>query len=251
MSGINQLGDNVETAQVTGVIHIKEIYYADLMRLSARFPEIRIDAERINCVVRFLNDGVLIGEPQIIIKGNDAIAPATPSRAATQQYYYTFRAWDKDYHNVQSDLDINALYDEHLQQYQVRFHLQSDRLDPIPSQTVYYGSFAAKPEDPVISGAGFLGWFLDKAGVNKFNFGDPIVDDTDLYASWRDDTDPQFVELKQVAFNQIEFTLQDNVAIVAYAVTDVDSAPNAWIDIEPTIEYKHVYTIPHAGHFWI
>ena len=251
MSGINQLGDNVETAQVTGIIHIKEIYYADLMRLSARFPEIIIDAERINCVVRFLNDGVLIGEPQIIIKGNDAIAPATPSRAATQQYYYTFRAWDKDYHNVQSDLDINALYDEHLQQYQVRFHLQSDRLDPIPSQTVYYGSFATKPEDPIISGAGFLGWFLDKAGVNKFNFGDPIVDDTDLYASWRDDTDPQFVELKQVAFNKIEFTLQDNVAVVAYAVTDVDSAPNAWIDIEPTIEYKHVYEIPRAGHFWI
>ena len=87
MSGINQLGDNVETAQVTGVIHIKEIYYADLMRLSARFPEIVIDAERINCVVRFLNDGVLIGEPQIIVKGNDAVAPATPSRAATQQYY--------------------------------------------------------------------------------------------------------------------------------------------------------------------
>lgn len=220
--------DGVEAdihTSVTGIISIDEINYSDYAVLLNRYPGVKIKAETIKCAVKFYNDGIQWGEEQIVNQGEDAIAPAIPTRQENQQFYYTFREWDQSFENVQTDLNINAVYDEHLQQYQVNFHTQSTRPAPIPSQTIYYGETAVEPPAPSIIGAQFLGWFLDKAAAVPFTFDTPILDDTELYAGWRDEDDPTFVKVIHESHNRIEFTLQDNVGIGAYAVTMTDAEP--------------------------
>ena len=54
----------------------------------------------------FDDDDTQIGETQIINYGEDAEAPADPSREG-----YTFTGWDTDWTNVKSDLNIKATYE--------------------------------------------------------------------------------------------------------------------------------------------
>ena len=51
-------------------------------------------------------DGTILSE-QVVDFGTDAIAPTTPVREG-----YTFKGWDKDFSNVQSDLTITAQYEK-------------------------------------------------------------------------------------------------------------------------------------------
>ncbi|MBQ8831861.1 MAG: InlB B-repeat-containing protein, partial [Paludibacteraceae bacterium] len=51
-------------------------------------------------------DGTILSE-QVVDFGTDAIAPTTPVREG-----YTFKGWDKDFSNVQSDLIVIAQYEK-------------------------------------------------------------------------------------------------------------------------------------------
>ncbi len=62
--------------------------------------------------VQFMADGVLIGEVQTVISGNDATAPATPTKAPDATKHYTFKEWDKAYTNITADTTINAVWSD-------------------------------------------------------------------------------------------------------------------------------------------
>ena len=93
MSGYDAYGRHTEKAQVTGTIHIDEIYYKDYVELTARYPEIIIDVKdnKIKCVVEFYNEDVLFNRQEVYIN-NAAVDPGVPEKAPTQQYYYTFNS---------------------------------------------------------------------------------------------------------------------------------------------------------------
>lgn len=145
MKGKDAKGDTVSKAQVTGTIHIDHILYSDYIELSARYEEIVIDAKHIICIVNFYNESKL-HDMQNVEMGKSAETPEIPVKASTQKNYWTFNSWDKDFSNVQSDLDIHAIYDEHIQVYTVTFHPESRATVTPDHEDIEYGSYAYEPE---------------------------------------------------------------------------------------------------------
>ena len=52
------------------------------------------------------------------------------------------------------------------------------------AQTIEAGHSAIRPSDPAVNGWTFVGWYLDAACTNAFNFSAPINSDITLYAKW-------------------------------------------------------------------
>ena len=57
--GVTFEGETVDKAQVTGNIYIDEISYSNYVELSARYPEVKINAKRIICTVIFKNENTI------------------------------------------------------------------------------------------------------------------------------------------------------------------------------------------------
>lgn len=54
----------------------------------------------------------------------------------------------------------------------------------VTSQTVQSGQKATRPQDPTREGFTFDDWYADTLFTTKFNFDDPIVGQTTIYAKW-------------------------------------------------------------------
>lgn len=104
-------------------------------------------------------DGNLL-KAQTIEKGKDATPPTPPEIKG-----YEFDRWDKDFRNVQSDLDVTAVYKEILvpsEKYTVRFLDRNGKL--LKEEIVEKGRDATAPNPPSITGYTFIGW--DKTYTN-------------------------------------------------------------------------------------
>lgn len=117
--------------------------------------------------VRFFLDDTVISS-QTILAGEDAAAPEEPYLEG-----FTFIGWDTDFTNVQSDLEIIAVFEEIVVTYTVRFRDHNGFI--LSTQTVYEGQNAELPETPTREGYEFTGW--DKAHTT-------ITSDLDIYAQY-------------------------------------------------------------------
>lgn len=99
-------------------------------------------------------DGAVL-KTQIVKQGQDATAPADPTREG-----YTFTGWNKAFTNVQSDLTINAVYEQN--EYTVTFCDWNGTV--LKTETVKWGQDATAPANPTREGYTFTGW--DKAFTN-------------------------------------------------------------------------------------
>ena len=54
----------------------------------------------------------------------------------------------------------------------------------VASQTVEEGAKPVRPEDPTKDGFTFIGWYTDKDFTAEFDFDEPVVADTTVYARW-------------------------------------------------------------------
>jgi hypothetical protein len=89
-------------AQVTGIINIDTISYKNYIELTARYPEVTINAKQIISTVQFYNDERLyktvnvaleteLNEAKkLIIKSNTVSAPLNPTKDSIQSHYYIF-----------------------------------------------------------------------------------------------------------------------------------------------------------------
>ena len=76
LHGLDSKGDYLPKAQITGTIHIATIPYAEYVRLSAMFPEVTIEPDRIICTVTFYAaDNRTIIKQQNITQGGNASFP--------------------------------------------------------------------------------------------------------------------------------------------------------------------------------
>ncbi len=97
-------------------------------------------------IVTFVDyDGTIL-KTQAVAAGNSATAPATPTRAATAQYTYTFKGWDKSFTNIQADTTVTATYSSKLNSYTVKFVDYDGTV--LSTQTVEYGKSATAPATP-------------------------------------------------------------------------------------------------------
>ena len=112
--------------------------------------------------VTFVNEGTVI-KTQNVNRGDNATAPANPTKAADAQYTYTFSKWDKDFTGVRSNLTVNAVYTKTVNKYTVTFKDWDDSI--ISTQTVAYGSAATAPANPTRTGYTFSKWDKDFSNI--------------------------------------------------------------------------------------
>ena len=252
LKGLDAKGDDTEKAQITGKIYIDEISYQLYTELSKKY-QIDIIAKEIICTVNFYNEGILF-DSQGIIQGNSAVLPAIPEKASTQEFYYTFNSWDKSFENVQTDLDINAIFDQHIQQYTVTFDTGSTLISVTPeAETVDYGSLISIPTlGNIPENVTFLGWF--KENGTDWDFAeDRIYANIILYAHWLDAGVPS-VKLARQNYNTFNYTCEDNLGITGWAVSKNNTeTPAAWQSVKSVTPFIGSYKITSTGeyYFWV
>ncbi len=136
--------------------------------------------EDVGFTVTFYVDGAEY-DKQTVEAGGYAVEPADPVKAGA-----VFMGWFEpgaiapfDFETpITQDVALNALFEPFLEEFTVTFYVDVNVYD---EQTVPFGGFAIEPEDPVLAGATFIGWFLEGAG-EPFDFETPITQDLDLHA---------------------------------------------------------------------
>ena len=98
----------------------------------------------------------------------------TPTKAADEQYTYTFAGWTPEVVAVTGDATYTATFDKTVNEYTVTFYVNGE---VVSEQTVAYGEAAEAPADPEIAGKTFTGWDV------KF---DNITGDLDVKALFDD-----------------------------------------------------------------
>lgn len=147
-------------------------------------------------------------------------------------------------------MDINAVYDQHVQVYKVTFHPESQAIVTPESEDIEYGSLAYQPElSNIPEGVSFLGWFYEDGSQFDFNR-DVVLANVDLHAKWHDPSAPTVTIIRK-SFDTFSYEGTDNVGIVGYAITRTDEKPTKWIDIESTVDFKGEYKIDDDGYWFI
>lgn len=133
--------------------------------------------------VTFDTDGGSTVDSQQVRVGTTAEEPAAPTKAG-----YVFDKWYAD-SAFTTAFDFSApitadttVYAKFIELFTVTF--DTDGGTAIPDQQVADGSKATKPADPTKSGYTFVDWYKEAAFTNLFDFDDPIVADTTIYAKF-------------------------------------------------------------------
>ena len=112
--------------------------------------------EHAKYTVTFVDFDGNVLKSEVVYVGKDATAPADPSREN-----YDFAGWNKAFTNVQGDLTVQALYNEHAK-FTVTFLGKDGQV--LKSEVVYIGKDATAPSAPAVENFDFAGW--DKAFAN-------------------------------------------------------------------------------------
>ena len=168
------------TIEEDGYIYVFTGWDTDFTNIQSDTPVFALYEEQevvVTYTVTFVNyDGTVL-KRQTVEEGKSATAPGTPTRPSDAQYSYTFKAWDKSFSKVTSDLTVTATYNQTLNKYEVTFKDYDGTV--LKEQTVEYGSAATAPADPTRDGYIFSGW--DKEFLN-------ITGNTTVTAQYKDAT---------------------------------------------------------------
>ena len=105
--------------------------------------------------------------------GSSATAPEDPKKEG-----YNFKNWDKEFNEVKSNLIVNAVFEA--KTYDIKYYDGTTELDLQPKKLTYGEAF----DCPTFTADGFVfaGWFTDSAYQLKYNPGEAVNSDLDLYA---------------------------------------------------------------------
>lgn len=133
MRGLDENGNNVDTAQVYGTITgLGSITGSWLASIQARYPGLTIQAQHITSYLYYRSwDGSTLLNTETIQDGGNGTYSGTPARAATAQYNYTFIGWntqtdqyeadDNCTKNVVTDRTVYAAYSRAIKTYTATF----------------------------------------------------------------------------------------------------------------------------------
>ena len=276
-------------AQVTGIINIDTISYKNYIELTARYPEVTINAKQIISTVKFYNDNVLystVNVPlnttldaanKLTIVGKKIYTPLNPTKESNQAYYYDFEhwavkkatysedfvwghesdsvVWTEDY-LVTADTRIDAIYSQHLQKYRVTFDTDSDLVsvdEEHANLIVEYGSTITAPETlNVPEGVILEGWYLADGSpwIFEGENASPVLDNITLKAVWIDENEPRLA-LSRLSYNTFNFVADDNLGITKWAIVkDSANEPEEWQTRTATTHFEGTHTIDSAGTYY-
>ena len=158
-------GSSNQTVDITGVT-VSTCYKLNATtgnRITVTVVDCPADVQPIYFTVIFLDwDGTVLKTEQVE-QGKSATAPADPTREG-----YTFKGWDKDFSNVQSDLTVTAQYEQNAPEpiyYTVTFQDWDGSI--LKNEQVEQGKSATAPAAPVREGYTFIGWDKDFSNVQS------------------------------------------------------------------------------------
>ena len=156
MRGLDESGNTVSTAQVSGIIHINSMTGAEKSALEARYPYITIDAAHTTSYRYFKTwDGSsLVGTVTCIDGVAQSAAPSVPGRDSTAQYSYTAAGWatttdstTANYNHsavTTSDVTYYAAYSRTVRTYTITFvRASDDGGGTLQTRTLSYGTMAS------------------------------------------------------------------------------------------------------------
>lgn len=124
---------------------------------------------------------------EILVDVGDSVAkPKNPVRDG-----YEFIGWFYD-SSCNTEYDFSTSVNDNitlyagwkLATYNVVFDLNYSGAEPYNEQQVVNGSCAQTIADPTREGYIFTGWYMEPECVTRYDFADPITDDTTIYAKW-------------------------------------------------------------------
>jgi hypothetical protein len=132
--------------------------------------DISVTAEFVSTSVEYLvsfydEDGTTLLGTSTVTYGGDATAPASPVKADTAEFDYTFSGWTIAITNITADAEAVAMYTSTVNQYTVSF-FDEDGTTVLGTATVDYGTPAMSPAEPFKASDGsnaysFDGWSAD------------------------------------------------------------------------------------------
>lgn len=118
--------------------------------------DINAEFEAYLLSVKFYVDGVQYGAEQMLSPGESAVTPDEPTKEG-----HTFIKWDKEYSNVEGDLEVNAIFEAN--KYKVKFYV--DGVQYGEEISVTYGTAIPEPDAPSKLGHDFKGWDKDLSSM--------------------------------------------------------------------------------------
>ena len=171
--GLDEYGNNMDQAQVTGTIHIASARGNEIAALYERYPYMTINADSVESTLTYKSyDGATTLKTVTCLDGvPQETGPSGPSRSQTAQYTYTFVGWNTQQDaqtaesgcttNVVADRTVYAAYSRTTRTYTVTWKnsngtvLETDENVPYGSTPHYDG---ATPQNPTSGGGNFVGW---------------------------------------------------------------------------------------------
>ena len=159
MRGLDENGNNMDTAQVSGTIHVPTLTGAQMADIQGRYPSITVTYDHITSYCYFYNyDGSTLLYTATCTDASDAVyGGSTPTRTSTAQYSYTFAGWGlmlggsvnpDALKNVSADRKVYAIMTATIRKYTVYFYNGSTVLQTV-SNVPYGGSATYTGTTPV------------------------------------------------------------------------------------------------------
>ena len=180
MRGLDENGNNVDTAQLMGTINVDSLTGSELLSLQERQPNITINYNHITSYLYYYNyDGSSLLYTETIQDGGNGTYSGTPSRSSTAQYTYTFAGWSTtpngeaetdSRNNVTADRNVYAAYTATVRKYTVYFYNKSSG-STVTLQTVYdvpYGGNASYTGSTPVDAQNnmpFTGWSPEPTNI--------------------------------------------------------------------------------------
>ncbi len=190
MRGLDEAGQNTETAQVTGTVNITSVTYSEFEELKATYPDIKFTYTDMYFKVEYRdynNDLLYTAE---VIKGGDAVDPVelgyieAPSRDDTEDTKFAYAGWGNLPTNIQANTTLIAQYDK---TYAVFFYNNTELLytDWVASggNAVYVGEDPTKEQTQQYTFT-FNGWSSTNGGSASSSILNNITTPKTVYAAF-------------------------------------------------------------------
>ena len=189
MRGLDENGNNVDKAQVSGTVHITALTSGELKSIKDRYPSITVTYDSLVIFTHFYNeDGSVWLYDAPVVSGGTAVYGGEPlTKEDTAQYDYEFAGWSltpggsadaNALTNVTEDRTVYAAFTATVRTYTVRFWNETTLLE---SHTVPYGGSAVyggdEPVNPDGTSLPFIGFVPSPTNVTA---------DMDCYAQYQE-----------------------------------------------------------------
>lgn len=153
MRGLDEYGNNMDGAQISGTIHTDSLTGAEIADFNDRYPYVTVTADHTTSYLYYYNyDGSELLYTETILDGADGTYSGTPSRASTAANTYTFAGWSRYTNqssadstatqNVTADRKVYAAYTATGRTYTVYFYAENKTTILYTATNVPYGGTA-------------------------------------------------------------------------------------------------------------